>query len=68
MQNLTHISSILMGVGVPMRQPSYILGRPPEFVVPNQPVEKDRWYQGKKEWITLDLIWYLYLNFIKDLK
>ena len=23
----------LMGIGVPMRQPSYILGRPPEFAM-----------------------------------
>ena len=35
MQNLTHINMFLLGLGVPFRQPSYILGRPPEFVVPN---------------------------------
>ena len=28
----THINALLMGVGVPARTPSYILGRPPEFV------------------------------------
>lgn len=31
----------LLGVGTPIRQPSYILGRPPEFVVPN-PKEGER--------------------------
>ena len=36
-QNLTHINQYLLGIGVPMRQPTYILGRPPEFVVPNTP-------------------------------
>jgi hypothetical protein len=35
-QNLTHINMFLLGVGVPLRQPSYILGRPPELVVPNK--------------------------------
>jgi len=31
---MTHINSMLMGIGVPARTPSYILGRPPEFIVP----------------------------------
>jgi hypothetical protein len=26
----------LLGIGVPIRQPSYILGRPPEFVAKTQ--------------------------------
>ena len=33
-QNLTHINSQLMGVGAPMRHPSYILGRQPEPINP----------------------------------
>lgn len=40
----------LLGVGVPMRQPSYILGRPPEFVAKTQggePVQQDR--RGRRE-------------------
>ena len=33
MDSLTHINMFLLGIGVPMRQPSYILGRPPEFAM-----------------------------------
>ena len=29
-QNLTHINPLIMGLGVPTRHPSYILGRPIE--------------------------------------
>jgi hypothetical protein len=32
MQNVTHLNMFLLGIGVPMRQPSYILGRPPELI------------------------------------
>ena len=31
MQGLTHINSLVLGIGIPMRHPSYILGRPPEY-------------------------------------
>lgn len=33
MQNMTRLNMFLMGIGVPMRTPTYILGRPPELVV-----------------------------------
>ncbi|CDW84330.1 UNKNOWN [Stylonychia lemnae] len=49
-QNITHLNMYLLGVGVPMRQPSYILGRPPEFVAKTQggePVQQDR--RGRRE-------------------
>ena len=47
MSSLTHINMFLMGIGVPARQASYILGRPPEFALA-QGMEKEKGAGGGK--------------------
>jgi hypothetical protein len=53
LQNLTHINVLLMGIGTPIRQPSYILGRPPEFVAPRGPPLDQGRTRRDSEWLLI---------------